>query len=608
MKNGKFFAITGLVNYLVVVFLNAFTDLGHKIIIQNTIFKVYDGSTQIVLTAIVNALILLPFILVFSPSGFLADRFAKNTIMKYSALFAVFITLAITFAYYNGMFIFAFAMTFLLALQSAIYAPAKYGYIKELVGDEFISSGNGAVQAVTTVAILGGILFYSALFELSLDEFKTKEDILYQIAPIGWLLVFGSVVEWYLASKLPNKVVIKSKKKFDLKKYLKGFYLIKNLKVVSRKKEILNAIFALSLFWAISQVVLAVFGEYAKTVLNVTNALVVQGVMALAGIGIVLGSIIAAKLSKYYINIGLSVIGSIAITIVVFLIPFIKSMSVMAFMFLIFGIFSGFLLVALNAKIQYLAPKIHLGTILAGNNFIQNIFMFLFLVVTAIFSYYGMNSTILIYLMVLVGTILSALLIKNYKIDAFWSFLYMLFSLRYKFNYFGLEYLENKESVLLLGNHVSWIDWLILQIPLKQKINYLMDKDIYNNRWFNSFVKAGEAIPLSAKSSKGALKEASNRLKNGKIVAIFPEGQIATSKKLNSFHRGYELIENKKHIVAFYISGMFGSIFAKYKAKGSVPFFKRRVVNVYFKEVDIDISANELQKVIESMGKINEVK
>jgi len=179
MKKGEFFAITGLVNYLVVVFLNAFTDLGHKIIIQNTIFKVYDGSTQIVLTAIVNALILLPFILVFSPSGFLADRFAKNTIMKYSALFAVVITLAITFAYYNGMFIFAFAMTFLLALQSAIYAPAKYGYIKELVGDEFISSGNGAVQAVTTVAILGGILFYSALFELSLDEFKTSNQ------PIG---------------------------------------------------------------------------------------------------------------------------------------------------------------------------------------------------------------------------------------------------------------------------------------------------------------------------------------------------------------------------------------------------------------------------------------
>ena len=130
-----------------------------------------------------------------------------------------------------------------------------------------------------------------------------------------------------------------------------------------------------------------------------------------------------------------------------------------------------------------------------------------------------------------------------------------------------------------------------------------MDKDIYNYKWFNSFAKAGEAIPLSAKSSKGALKEASNRLKNGKIVAIFPEGQIATSAELNSFHRGYELIENKKHIVAFYISGMFGSIFAKYKAKNEASFFKRRVVNVYFKEINSNTKVDELKKEIENISK-----
>jgi len=79
----RLFAITGIINYAIVVFLNAFTDLGHKIIIQNTVFKVYDGDLQIILTAIVNALILLPFILMFSPSGFLADKFPKNKIMEY---------------------------------------------------------------------------------------------------------------------------------------------------------------------------------------------------------------------------------------------------------------------------------------------------------------------------------------------------------------------------------------------------------------------------------------------------------------------------------------------------------------------------------------------
>lgn len=143
----KIFEIAGLLNYITVVFLNAFTDLGHKIIIQNTVFKVYDGTTQIILSAVVNALMLLPFILAFSPAGYLSDRFAKNTVMKYAALFAVFITLAITFSYYQGWFFTAFALTFLLALQSALYSPAKYGYIKELVDIKHISDANGLLQA-----------------------------------------------------------------------------------------------------------------------------------------------------------------------------------------------------------------------------------------------------------------------------------------------------------------------------------------------------------------------------------------------------------------------------------------------------------------------------
>lgn len=77
MQKNSFLQIHGLIPFLLVAFINAFVDLGHKIIIQNTIYKVYEGSTQLLLTAIVNALILLPFILMLSPSGFLADKYPK---------------------------------------------------------------------------------------------------------------------------------------------------------------------------------------------------------------------------------------------------------------------------------------------------------------------------------------------------------------------------------------------------------------------------------------------------------------------------------------------------------------------------------------------------
>ncbi len=601
----KIFAITGVINYLVVVFLNAFTDLGHKIIIQNTVFKVYDGDTQIILTAIVNALILLPFILMFSPSGFLADRFAKNKIMKHSALFAIIITLGITYSYYYGMFYVAFALTFLLALQSAIYGPAKYGYIKELFGVEFISAGNGAVQAVTTVAILGGIIFYTVLFEGMYDDLlSTKEDILKTIAPIGWLLVFGSCVEWFLASRLPNKMLEASKSDFKFRRYLKGAYLHKNLKIVRRKREIFEAIIALSLFWSISQVVLAVFGEYAKSEIGVTNTIFVQGVMALAGIGIVIGSIVAANLSKYYINTGLIVIGSMGITILVFFIPFVESMAVMALMFTTFGVFSGFLMVPLNAQIQFLSPRIHLGVILAGSNFVQNIFMFSFLVLTTIFVYFGMNAEILFYLMTFVGFGLTALMFRRYDIMTFWALLELVFKLRHRYHYVGLENIPKTKAVLLLGNHVSWIDWIILQFAIKRRINFLMEKEIYNWKFLHYFFKKGEAIPVSPRAFKDAFKEAHNRLKNGSVVALYPEGEISKNGELGEFRRGYELIGTDYDgvIVPFFIDGVFGSTFSKYKQKQDKMFFNKRDITVYFaKPVSKDIKADELKAIIQNM-------
>lgn len=599
------FKIVGAMNYLFVVFLNAFTDLGHKIIIQNTIFKVYDGQTQIILTAIVNALILLPFILMFSPSGFLADKFPKNVIMKYAAFFAVVITLLITLSYYNGWFYTAFALTFLLALQSAMYGPAKYGYIRELFGIKNISSANGAVQAVTTIAILGGIIFYSILFESMLgDSFTSQEDVLRIIAPLGWLLVIGSLIELYVALKLPNKKEYTCEKTFQSKRYLRGQYLYKNLKIVSRKPEILSSIIALSLFWSISQVILAIFGEYAKSKLGITNAATVQAIMALAVIGIVVGSIMAARFSKYYINMGLVSLGSIGVAIIVISIPFITSVEILAMLFALFGVFSGFILVPLNANIQLLSPRIHLGTIIAGSNFIQNIFMVSFLLLTTLFAYFGMEGETLFFLMGLVGIYLTIMVFKNYEVLSFGAFMQFIAMFRHEYTFKGIENIPKTGGVLLLGNHISWLDWIILQVPIKRSINYMMDKDIYHWRGFNHLFRIGEAIPISPRASKDAFKEAHKRLEDSKIVAIFPEGGITHDGKLGKFYKGYELISVNYEgvIIPFFIDGVFGSMFSRYKPKRKKSFFRRRQITVYYGEaLPKETTAEELKAVIQEM-------
>lgn len=609
----KLFEIRGFFYYTFALFLNAFTDLGHKIIIQNTIFKVYDGSEQIVLTAVVNALMLLPFILLFTPSGYLSDRYPKNLIMKYSALFAIFITLFITLCYYMGWFVVAFGLTFLLALQAALYSPAKYGYIKELVGVKLLTPANGVVQATTTVAILGGIIFYTILFEINVKAtFVNEADILKMIAPLGWLLVIGSIVEYLLTWKLENKMTQASRLRFDIKKYLSGTYLKKNILTITRKPAIIESIMALSVFWSLSQVVLAIFGAYAKENLHVSNTIYIQGAMSLAGFGIILGSFLAARVSKYYINLGIVPFAAFGLSLMVLLLPFSSSFAQVIILFMLFGVFAGLFIVPLNAYIQEIAPRAHLGTILAGNNFIQNIFMFLFLALTTLFAYFAMDVEILFYVLFVVGFFMAVFMLKRHLVMFLWFVFEAVLSLRHKYKFVDVENIPHEGAILFLGNHISWIDWMIMQFPIARRVSFMMEREIYHWRFFNKLFRLGNAIPLSAKASKDAFLQARARIAKGECVVIFPEGQISHTGEMGEFYRGFELIAGKSEgvIIPYYIGGMWGSRLSRskkhFKSDGS--FFKRHVTIIYGSPMPLDTKTDEIKTALYALKEKYETK
>lgn len=598
----QLFKIKGVLFYTIALFINAFTDVGHKMVIQNTIFEMYNGDKQIILTAIVNAMVLLPFVMLFSPSGYLSDRFPKNVIMKYSALLAVFITFGITIAYYMGWFYIAFGLTFILSMQSAIYSPAKYGYIKELMGEKLLTAGNALVQSVTTVAILGSIIVYTVLFQMRLGHFSSESDILKMMVPLGWLLFVSSLAEFFFTSKLPNKMTVVAKNRFNIKKYLTGYYLKKNMLTISRKPQILISIFAIALFWSISQVVIAIFGAYAKNTLHILNTIYVQGSMALAGVGIIIGSVLATKYSKYYIKIGMVPFTGFGLSLMVLLIPFTTSFYEVVVLFLLFGIFAGMFIVPLNAYLQKLSPKVHLGTILAGNNFVQNIFMITFLFVTTIFAYLGINVSVLFYCLFLIGFLMSIYMFKNHLVMALWFLLEFVLKLRFDFRYIGLENIPKEKAVLFLSNHISWVDWIIVQLPFFERISFMMDRDIYYWKFAHPFLKLGGAIPLSEKASSDAFKEARRRIAAGKKVMIFPEGHISYSGEIENLHRGYELIagKSKGSIIVCYIGGMWGSIFSRSKKrfKEKDRLFRREVTVIFSKPIPINTKVDDISKIL----------
>ncbi len=399
--------LRGMLPYLIAMFMNAFVDLGHKIVIQNTVFKIYDGNRQVVLTAIVNGLILLPYIALFSPAGFISDRFAKNRVMRISAWIAVLITALITLCYYQGWFVLAFALTLALGAQAAIYSPAKYGYLKPLVGKDRLAEGNGAVQAVTIVAILAGTFVYSILFEQRFDRFggDNAADILRAIAPLGWLLVINSAIELFFTYRLPQLEDGDPSLRFVLGDYARGRVLRGNLAPLRKRAVIRLSIIGLAVFWAVSQVMLAAFPAFAKASLAIHNTVLLQGMLATSGIGIIIGSMLAAHWSKQHIETGLIPVGALGIALGLSWLPALHSIALHCANFLFIGVMGGLFIVPLNALIQFHAGEHEMGRVLAANNLVQNIAMLGFLIITALAAVSGVSEVLLLWMIALVAII-----------------------------------------------------------------------------------------------------------------------------------------------------------------------------------------------------------
>jgi acyl-[acyl-carrier-protein]-phospholipid O-acyltransferase/long-chain-fatty-acid--[acyl-carrier-protein] ligase len=590
------YKLAGFVPYMLIVFLNATVDLGHKIILQNTIFKSYDGSELIIYTAIINALILLPFIFLFSPSGFLSDRYSKNKIIKVASFIAIIITSLITFSYYQGWFEVAFMLTLVLAAQSAIYSPAKYGMIKELFGVKYIASANGATQAITITSILLGALFFSVLFEGMLVQSSTDPDtILTYIAPLGFILILFSIFEFLLSLKLPTTREDNPAISFSLAKYFKLEYFRHNTLLAKRDTAIWSSIIGLSIFWALGQTMLAVIPEFLKSSLGVTDVVKAQGTLSLGGLGIVMGSLFAARMSKRYIETGLIPIGSLGVAIALFFIPQMTSLQSIAIAFFIYGFCAGLFIVPLSSLIQFSAPNFRLGKILAANNFYQNLTMLLALIITAYLSYIGFNSGHIITVASVVaglGALYTLYRLPQSLVRYVFKF---FFSFKHNIDVFGLDNIPNNKGVLLLGNHVSYLDWAVLQIAYPKQIRFVMEKSIYKRWYIKWFLDFFDVIPISKGGSKDALALIGKALDEGATVALFPEGYLSRNGQINNFLKGYEIavkgIKNAM-IVPFYLHGVWENKLShasdKLKqdhAKISVSFGEALVIDTHANEI-----------------------
>lgn len=573
--------LRGAWGFYLAVFLNAFIDLGHKIIIQNTIFKLYAGSYQVIMTALINALILLPFIVLLSPAGYLSDRYRKLHIMRWAGWGGVVGCALIVLCYYLGWFMPAFLMTLLLATQSALFSPAKYGFIKEFFGKQRLGEVNGSVAALSIAAILAGTLFYSIGFETLYPEGASSEaEVLRAIAPTGWLLLLGALIELAVLYRIPLKAlpapepgeVVEPLPTLSWFGWLSPRQILRDIRPLLDSRPIRLSAIGLAVFWAVGQVLLAAFPAFLKETLAVDNTIIVQGILACAGVGIAIGSVFAGRYSRNYIETGLLPLGALGLALGLLILPQVGSTAIAAVLFLFIGIMGGIFIVPLNALIQYFAKEAALGKTLAASNWLQNLNMLLFLLLTVGFALLGWSSKVLLQLIGAVALVGSIYTLWELPQSLTRFILGRIVTTRYRIKVQGMKNIPARGGVLLLGNHVSWIDWAIVQIACPRPVRFVMISSIYELWYLTWFFKLFGCIPIQAgAASRQSLEAVAEALQRGEVVCLFPEGVISRNGQLAEFRRGYEhacaAVDERVVIVPFFLRGLWGSQFSRSSAR-----------------------------------------
>ena len=603
----KLFQISGFSAFLIIMFINASVDLGHKITIQNILYKSFDGEFLAVMTAVVNMMILLPYILFFSIAGFINDKFSRTKVIRVCAIAGLILAFLITLGYYFGFFYFAFFMTLLLALQSAIYSPAKYGLIKRFVGAENLGAANGLVQGITIVAILLASFLFSLIFEGLVRVGEDISQTLQSIWFIGVILCVCAALEVRYAFKVPYFEATNEIEQFDKRKYFKFIYLRQNLNFVLKNNNILLCTIGLAVFWAISQLLIAVFPAHFKEITGSMNAAYAQMILAMSIVGIVVGSLLAGHYCKRHIEMGIVPFGALGIFL--FLIVLSNSSSAFYMVIASFGLgFSGgIFMVPLNAHIQFFTPEYKMGRVLAGSNFVQNIFMLLALVLVILMVKFNLSSR-QIFTLSAICVLISALFAIKYLPHLFVRILAIPFlKMGYKVSVDGVENIPQTGGVLLLGNHISWIDWAIVQIAAPRPIKFAMHRSFYELWFLKWFLDIFKVIPIGAGASKTAIESIRQRLNNGEVVALFPEGHISYNGRIDEFQAGFEIAakDTNAKIIPFYIRGFWGSTFSRADKNYKKMFSKngKPALRVSFgAPMDINSKAHEVKQKVNELS------
>src|SRR5229473_612997 len=581
-------------------FQGAFNDNGLKFFVIFLILGTNPtASEKDLLVFVIGNLFALPFILFSMAGGYLADRYSKRSVAIGTKIFEIFAMIFAMYAFWNGNSRMAFAVIFLASTQAAFFGPAKYGLLPEVLPAELLSWGNGILELTTFLAIIAGAVVGPILAQ----NFHGRAAIAGLI--FGVCSLFGLATSFFISRVPPAD----PSKKFRIN--ILGD-LRKQVQLVRPDRVLHLAIAGNTYFWFLGALLQFVIVFYGREILHLdeTRGGYLQAALA---IGIGVGSYAAGLLSSGKIEYGLIPLGAIGMSVFALAISF-HGLTFLQVLLLLgaLGFAGGFFVVPVNALIQHRPEENHKGSVIAFANFLSFVGVIVASAIYSGFTHYlhvGLASFFLwTAFMSLAATAYVLYLLPDSLLRLL---LWIATNTLYRLDVVGRENVPARGGALLTPNHVSMADAVLLIASIDRPIRFLMFRGSYEHPLVKPFAKIMGVIPIASDQGPRelihSLRMATDALKNGEIVCIFPEGQMTRVGQMLPFRRGMERIIKGVDvpIVPVNLDGVWGSIFSfaggrfLWKFPRQIPY----PVRVTFgKPLPPTASAQEVRRAVQDLG------
>ena len=502
-----------------------------------------------------------PFILFSMTGGQLADGYSKRSVTIGVKVFEIAVMLFVIGAFLAGNLWMGMAGVFLMGVHSAIFGPSKYGLLPELLPTEDLSWGNGILEMGTFLAIILGTAAAGALYAVFEGRAYLSGIVLLALAGAG--LVFSLGITRVPAADPAKRLTLNVLGDFAGRIRLIGKSRVLTLAV-------LGSVWFTFLGFLIQQ----------NTILFGTDTLHAKEtgagiLLAALGLGIGIGSVVAGYLSGGKIEYGLVPLGSVGMTVFAAALVwphagYLSSLLLLATV----GFFGGFFYVPVAAIMQHLPAREERGGVLAAANLLSFVGVLVsagvYWVLTGPIGLTTRQVFLASALATLAGTVYVVWLLPDALLRLV---LWLLTHTVYRIRVLGRENIPQKGGALFVVNHMSFVDALLLIGSTDRFIRFLAFKDIYELPYFKPIARVIRVIPISSEQRPRemvkSLREASDAIRSGEIVAIFPEGQITRTGMLLPFRRGFERImkDVEAPIIPVHLDGVWGSIFSFEKGR-----------------------------------------